>query len=88
MRAIKMTASISAEHTLSLKLPAGVPVGMVEVIVLYSEAPATDKPRTLEEFTQRSQEVDIPCRTKEEIDRYLEEERNSWERDDVRDSPR
>lgn len=26
-------------------------------------------------------------RSKEEIDRYLEEERNSWERDDVRNLP-
>lgn len=88
MRAIKLHAQVSPEHTLSLQLPADVPPGMAEVIVLYPETPATGKPRSLEEFMQHLQEVDIPRRTKEEIDRYLEEERNSWERDDVRDLPR
>ncbi len=88
MRAIKLHAQINAEHTLSLQLPADVPPGMAEVIVLYSETPVTGKPRSLEEFMQRLQEANIPCRTKEEIDHYLEEERNSWERDDVRDLPR
>ena len=88
MRAIKLPAQISAEHTLSLQLPADVPPGMAEVIVLYPETPAVGKPRSLEEFMQHLQEVDIPRRTQEEIDRYLEEERHSWERDDVRNLPR
>jgi hypothetical protein len=88
MRAIKLTAQVSPEHTLSLQLPADVPPGMAEVIVLYSEASATGRPRSLEEFMQHLEEADIPRRTKEDIDHYLEEERNSWERDDVRDLPR
>jgi len=88
MRAIKLPARISAEHTLSLQLPADVPPGMAEVIVLYPETRATGKPQSLEEFMHHLQEADIPRRTKEEIDRDLEEERNSWERDDVRDLPR
>ena len=88
MRAIKLPARISAEHTLSLQLPADVPPGMAEVIVLYPETRATGKPRSLEEFIHHLQEADIPRRTKEEIDHYLEEERNSWERDDVRDLSR
>lgn len=88
MRAIKLLAQVSPEHTLSLQLPVDVPPGMAEVIVLYPETPAAGKPRSLEEFMQHLQEADIPRRTQEEIDRYLEEERNSWERDDVRDLPR
>ncbi len=88
MRAIKLTAQISTEHTLHLQLPADVPPGMAEVIVLYPEAPVSDKPRSLEEFMRRLQKADVPRRTKEEIDRYIEEERDSWERDDVRDLPR
>ena len=79
MRAIKLPAQISAEHTLSLQLPADVPPGMAEVIVLYPETPAAGKPRSLEEFMHRLQEANIPRRTKEEIDRYLEKERNSWD---------
>ncbi len=88
MRAIRLPARISDEHTLSLQLPADVPPGMAEVIVLYPETPAVGKPRSLEEFMQRLRDVDIPRRTREEIDRGLEEERYSWERDDVRDLPR
>ena len=82
MRAIKLTTRIGDDHTLNMRLPADVPPGTAEVIVLYPETPATGKPRSLEEFMQHLQEVDLPRRTKEEIDRYLEEERNSWERDD------
>ncbi len=88
MRAIKLHAQISPEHTLNLQLPADVPAGMAEVIVLYTEASATGGPRSLEEFMQHLEEADIPRRAKEDIDRYVEEERNAWERDDVRDLPR
>lgn len=88
MRAIKLIAHIGDDHALNLRLPTDVPVGMAEVIVLYPETPTVGKPKSLQEFMQHLQKTDIPRRTKEEIDRYLEEERNSWERDDVRDLPR
>jgi hypothetical protein len=65
-----------------------VPSGVAEVIVLVNEQPAARKPRSLQEFMENLRETDIPRRSKEEIDRYLEEERNSWECGDVRDLPR
>lgn len=87
MRAIKLTTRIGDDHILNLRLPDDVPAGMAEVIVLYPETPAIGRPGSLEEFMRRLQEANIPRRTKEEIDRYLKEERDSWERDDVRNLP-
>ncbi len=80
MRAIKLHAQVSPEHTLNLQLPADVPPGMVEVIVLVPVPKATDKPDDLQTFMEWLNRQPRHTRSKEEIDHQIEEERNSWER--------
>ncbi len=80
MRAIKLHAQVSPEHTLSLQLPADVPPGMAEVIVLVPVPEATDKPDDLKTFMEWLDHQPRHIRSKEEIDHQIEEERNSWER--------
>lgn len=62
MRAVKLTVQIGNDRVLNLQLPADVPSGMAEVIVLYEETSVSSKPYSLEEFTQHPPEVDIPRR--------------------------
>ena len=80
MRAIKLTAQISTEHTLNLQLPADVSPGLAEVIVFL---PATEqpvrKPDDFHVFMEWLDQQPRHIRSKEEIDRYIEEERDSWE---------
>lgn len=79
MRAIKLPALISAEHTLSLQLPADVPPGIAEVIVLVPVPESVNKPDDLQAFMKWLDQQPRYIRSKEEIDRYIEEERDSWE---------
>jgi hypothetical protein len=79
MRAIKMQAHVEKDHTLSLKLPEDVREGPAEVIVLVSDRAA--KPtHSLADFLARLPRSPSQFRTKEEIDGYLERERESWVR--------
>jgi hypothetical protein len=91
VRAIKLQGYIDSNHTMHLQLPADLAEGPAEVIVLVAERDVQrqSRPGSLQEFLQQLKEADIPRRSKEEIDRYVEEERASWERDDdPRDLPR
>ncbi len=82
MRAIKLTSHISADHRLQVQLPKDVPEGEAEVIVLVKtrEDQKNAQRQSLEEFFQRLETLPIARRTKEEIDRSIEEERVGWER--------
>jgi hypothetical protein len=81
VRAIKITTTIGADHTLHLQLPDDVDAGPAEVIVLVPEQQATAKAgQGLEGFLRKLREAPRKVRSKEEIDRYLNEERASWER--------
>lgn len=77
MRAIKLQTHVAKDRTLHLQLPEDIQEGPAEVIVLVPE-PAESPAHTLRDFlaglSSRRQ-----VRTKEEIDRYLEEERGAWE---------
>ncbi|HEX9944128.1 MAG TPA: hypothetical protein VGG03_19115 [Thermoanaerobaculia bacterium] len=78
MRAIKLNTHVAKDHTLRLTLPEDVREGPAEVIVLVPES--TDQPaHTLRDFLAGLSERPRQVRTKEEIDRYLEQERESWE---------
>jgi len=77
MRAIKLQTHVAKDHTLHLQLPEDVHEGPAEVIVLVPEQgarPAHSLRDFLADLFTRRQ-----IRTKEEIDRYLEEERRAWE---------
>lgn len=83
MCAIKLKAHIKSDHRLELELPADVPEGEAEVIVLVEETQRVqdrEQRRYLEAFFEDLDKTDRPRMTKEEIDRYLEEERVGWER--------
>ena len=41
MHAIRIDATVTADHTLTLTLPSDVPVGPAEVILLYRELPGS-----------------------------------------------
>lgn len=78
MRAIKLNTHVAKDHTVRLTLPEDVREGPAEVIVLVPEG--ADQPsHTLRDFLARFSERPRRVRTKEEIDRYLERERESWE---------
>lgn len=82
MQAIKLSARVDPDHRISLELPPDVPETEVEVIVLVPEPDAAgenEQRRALEALFGRLDASGRPRRSKEEIDRDLEEERASWE---------
>lgn len=77
MRAIKLQADIDGSHHLRLNLPADLPVGPAEVIVLVPEEP-TRRGHTVAEFLESLVLDSVKPRSREEIDRELATERASW----------
>ena len=78
MRAIKLQAHIERDHTVSLRLPEDVGEGPAEIIVLVPE-PAAKPAHSLSDFLARLPHRSRRPRSKVEIDRYLEQERQSWD---------
>jgi len=78
MRAIKLQTQVERDHTVHLVLPEDVNEGPAEVIVLVPE-PAQPPRHSLADFLAQLSERPGASRSKEEIDRYLREERASWE---------
>lgn len=78
MRAIKLNTHVAQDRTLRLKLPEDVQVGPAEVIVLVAEG-AERRTHTLKDFLAGLSTRPRRIRTKEEIDRYLEQEHESWD---------
>ena len=78
MRAIHLYSQIDRDHTLSVRLPDDVTAGPAEVIVLVPE-PTERTGHSLAEFFARLPEDDRGSRSKQEIDRDLGMERDSWE---------
>lgn len=83
MRAVKLSAQVNSDHTLHLRLPEEIHEGPAEVIVLVPEptAGAQTQPEgpSLVDFLARPRVESCFIRSKEEIDDYLREERESWE---------
>lgn len=78
MRAIKLQTQVEKDHTLSVKLPEDVAEGPAEVIVLVPE-PAERPGHSLADFLRTLSQHPRSARSKEEIDRDLERERESWD---------
>jgi hypothetical protein len=78
MRALKLYGHVERDHTLSLHLPEDVAEGPAEVIVLVPEA-AERTGHSLEDFLATLSKGRRRIRSKEEIDRDLELERESWD---------
>ena len=83
MNAIKLQVIVPESRELTITLPPDVPPGAAEVIVLTEAAPEPlpGSWERIRQFLDRTPPA-WPGRTKEEIDRYLEEERASWEDDE------
>ena len=75
MKALKYQVQIGRDRRVVLDVPAETPEGMAEVIVLVSE-----EPRAPEDFTAflAGLRESSPQRSKEDLDRRIEEERASW----------
>jgi len=78
MRALKLNAYITPDHRVELDLPADVPEGEAEVILLLNDAPE-NQPDSLRAFTERLGKLPSSGRSKAEIDEYVRQERDSWE---------
>lgn len=79
MRAVKLNGEIPADHVLRLSVPGDVPEGPAEVILLVPDRRSQAPSRSLRQFLLENARSPMRERTKEEIDRYLEEERASWD---------
>ncbi len=79
MNAVKLHVVVPENRELKITLPSEVPPGAVEVIVLSEIAaePSSGSWKRIQQFLNRTPPA-RPGRTKEEIDRDLEEERASW----------
>lgn len=81
MWAHKTRVHVTPNQPLQLTLPADVPEGEAEVIVLVT-GPAEEQPGvsgTLRTFSDWLAKQPASGRSKEDIDQYLAEERASWE---------
>ena len=79
MRAVKLEGRVRPDHTLRLRLPEDVEEGPAEVIVLLPEHKEEARP-TLSAVLDSLDQTPRPQRRKSEIDRYLADERGSWDR--------
>jgi len=85
MQALKYQVTIGRDRRVSVDVPASVGEGPAEVIVLVPEPKQEHRPEAVEDFGQmldRLRKV-APVRSREEILRFFEQERASWE-DDTR----
>ena len=80
MKAIRLTARIDQNRRLEIQLPAHIPEGDAEVIVLiHPDVPTETRRRHhLKNLFAQIALTGHPGRSAAEIDRQLAEERNSW----------
>ena len=82
LHTIKLKAVIDQSRQLHLKLPPNTPAGEAEVIVRVTPAtPATHTApmASLLEFFAKLDADPRPRLSAEEVDRWIEEERNAWD---------
>lgn len=79
MQAVRLNAVLGPDRCLRIEVPAGIPTGEVEVIVLAKDAPGDSAEQSLKELFAELDRMPHKRVTKEEIDRYLAEERASWD---------
>lgn len=79
MHAIKLKTVIDASHRLEVDLPADTPTGEAEVIVLVKERAAAPAARSLLEFFDELDRKARPRLSAEEVDQWIESDRNAWD---------
>jgi hypothetical protein len=77
MQAYKLNVTIAEDRV--VKLPSDLPTGPAELIVLVQEwRPEGSDVETMLHLVEKWRVKRLDRRSKEELDRYLEEERASW----------
>lgn len=79
MQAVRLNAVVGDDHRLQIVVPQEIPVGEVEVIVLASSPTPARVEQTLSELFAELDRMPHKRVTKEDVDRYLAEERASWD---------
>jgi hypothetical protein len=84
MRAYQSRQVISETHILTVQLPADVPAGPAEVIVLYDDqadgaGDNTNTAQDLAAFFDLVKALPPSGRSREDIDRQIQAERDAWE---------
>jgi hypothetical protein len=82
MHTIKLKAVIDSNRQLHLQLPPDTPAGNAEVIVTVTPAPdaANAAPMaSLREFFARLDADGRPRLSAQQVDRWIEDERNAWD---------
>jgi hypothetical protein len=80
MHTLKLTAQIPHDRHLEIVVPDNIPEGEVDVVILIknSQEQLMAQENYLNDFFNHLENSDIPRRSKEEIDRFLEQERADW----------
>jgi hypothetical protein len=82
MRTIRLKAVIDQNHQLHLQLPPDMPVGEADVVVTIDSsvtAANAASAASLRETLARLDADPRPRLSAEEMDRWIEDERNAWE---------
>jgi hypothetical protein len=79
MQAQRYSVVIDKTHRISLNLSDDFSEGPAEVIVLADRQSRKQPQRSLDDFLAALEKSPRRVMSKEEIDRYIEEERSSWE---------
>jgi hypothetical protein len=82
LHTVKLKAVIDQSQQLHLQLPPDTPSGDAEVIVMVTPATLAANPTpmaSLREFFAKLDADGRPRLSAEEVDRWIEEERNAWD---------
>ena len=82
LHTVKLKAVVDESQQLHLQLPADTPLGEAEVIVMVTPAaPAANAApmASLREFFAKLDADPRPRLSAEEVERWIEEERNAWD---------
>ncbi|MDQ6951762.1 MAG: hypothetical protein Q9M26_08865 [Mariprofundales bacterium] len=81
MQAVKLKATITADHTLEVLLPKEIPQCEAEVIIMYDRQDKAAEEGGMLAFLELLDGQNYPRRSGQEIMAYLEKERASWDRE-------
>lgn len=84
LHTVKLNAVVDLSHQLHLQLPPDTPAGDAEVIVIVTpatpaETSAAPPAVSLREFFARLGANPRPRLSAEEVDRWIDDERNAWD---------
>lgn len=87
MQTLRLRYTVTADHQITLTLPPDFPMGPVEIMVRSADVPeavdgSAEQQRRddLKSFFEFLETLPPTGRTREDIDRQVQEERDSWER--------